>query len=121
MRFKPYIKVRAAYRGATPRRLAAARRALQREVDRMPLFADDVRKAQPTPEQRILNHDNGWAQAIKEMRKSHARKWLEGRQLLRSLPEQQRKTLLAEWNAAQYPGDPFYFLEFLHHRLEKQA
>ncbi len=120
MRFKRY-EIRYEEH-VTNRRILAAKRRLQREVDSMPLFADEVRASQPTPEELVARHNDGWRQACEEMRRHTAEAWLRGRAILRSLPPEQHAKLLAEWNNYKWcPGSSEYFLDFLHTRLKGQA
>ncbi len=117
MRFKRY-EIRYEER-VTPRRIAAAKRRLEREVESMPLFADEVRRGQPTPEQLVDRHNEGWRLACEKMRRHTAGEWLRGRAILRSLPPEQHAKLLAEWNGDKWrPGSSEYFLDFLHTRLK---
>lgn len=97
----------------TDRRIAAARRKLERQVAAMPLFADEVRASQPTPEQVVDAANEGWKKACANLRRHEAESWLKGRDRLRKLPAEQRAALLAEWNASRQPGNAAYFLDFL--------
>lgn len=97
----------------TPRRIAAARRKLERQVEAMPLFADEVRRSQPTPEQLVDAANEGWKKDCASKRHHEAEGWLRGRARLRGLPKEQREALLKEWNASRLPGNAAYFLDFL--------
>lgn len=101
----------------TDRRIAAARRKLERQVEAMPLFADEVRASQPTPEQVVDNANAAWqkhcANLRANLRRIEAEDWVRGRRRLRLLPAEQQTALLAEWNASRLPGRAVYFLDFL--------
>jgi len=54
--------------GATPRRITAAKRALQRQRDKAPLFTIEIAASQPTPEERIVDFDKWRKRGMKDMR-----------------------------------------------------
>jgi len=113
MRFSPYI--RADSRPVTRRRLAAARRTIQRERAKWGMFADQM--TFETPEERIARIDAGVLAGVQLMRDNHAAMWRRGRRALFSLPPQRRRELLREWNGNHWlPGSPEYFLDFLHRK-----
>jgi hypothetical protein len=82
MRFTRYPKSEA-YQ-ITSRKLAAARRAVQREKDRYPLFHELLKHQ--TVEDRLasiaVERETWW----QEMRDRHAKLWRKARQALRDLP-----------------------------------
>ncbi len=123
MRFRRETAFRRAIRQGrqvTPRRLAAAKRRLEREVDAMPLFADEVRASQPTPAQRIARMDADATKFFQAMRDHAARNWRRGRCALQQLPPQQRQAIIANWNASPLPATATYFVDYLRtkHQLE---
>ncbi|MBN1625005.1 MAG: hypothetical protein JW944_00660 [Deltaproteobacteria bacterium] len=81
-----------------PRRLAAARRALKRERDKLPLFADQIAQKQPTPEERIAFYDQAILKMIQHMRQFDAYQWRKGRKMLKDLPVKEQKIFLHYWN-----------------------
>lgn len=112
---------RAEARPITNRRLQAARRALARERDACPLFADDIADEQPTPEERvrILDAEHvAWWQRIRDY---NAQTWRAARRILNSLPAADRDRLYAEWQSAPYPGSASYFADFLYQRVGRSV
>ncbi len=100
-------------RAVTARRLAAARRALDRQRAQMPLFASDITQ---TPEERIDEID-GYCRALKsDLRRRYARQILNLRRVWRAIPEDRRAQLAAEWEASNYPKEAGYALEWLARR-----
>jgi hypothetical protein len=83
-------------RPITRRRLAAARRALQRQADEVPLFPE----LQPneTPEERIARMDALAAAHLQSMRDHTAATWRRARRELRSLTPDQLAYVMARWN-----------------------
>ncbi|MBK8188858.1 MAG: hypothetical protein IPK79_00225 [Vampirovibrionales bacterium] len=104
VRFKPHV---------TSRRLAAARRRLERQAMALPLFADQIRAGQPTPEESVAAADRQTKRQFDAHRKYEAESWLKGRRLLRQLPAERRAEIIAAWNASGVPARPEYFLDFL--------
>lgn len=96
---------------ATKQRLAAAKRAIQRERDAVPLFPELA--PQETPEERIARVDAEVAAYWQRMRDHRAKQWRKARRWLYSMPEEQRKQILAEWETCQWPGSPEYLLTFM--------
>ena len=100
--------------GPTPRRLAAAKRALARQREKLPLFADEIAAGQPTPEERIRMFDDAYISWRKKMRAFTASMWLKGRALLREMPEMERNEFLDYWNHRwKGPKRAEYFLDIL--------
>jgi hypothetical protein len=102
----------------TPRKLAAARRAVQREKDRYPLFPE-LRKHQ-TAEDRLASiavEREAWWQ---EMRDRQAKRWRKTRHALRDLPTGPRAAIKRYWEICGCPGDPVYLLTIIgEHRARK--
>lgn len=112
---------RAEARLITNRRLQAAKRALARERDACPLFADDIAGEQPTPEERVRMLDAehvAWWQRIRDY---NAQTWRSARRILNSLPAEERDRLYAAWQTAPYPGGAGYFADFLYQRTGRSA
>jgi hypothetical protein len=116
MRFTRYLKGEA-YQ-ITSRKLAAARRAVQREKNRYPLFPELLKHQ--TAEERlasIANEQETWWQL---MRDRHANLWRKTRQNLNRLPPGPRTAIKRYWEICGCPGDPVYLLTIIHeHRARK--
>ena len=112
---------RATARPLTERRLAAARRALQREQDECPLFANDIADEQPTPEERLRAIDARQVAHWQRIRDFNAQTWRAARRILFSLPAGEREQLLAAWQSAPCPASASYFADFLYHRTGRSA
>lgn len=99
--------------GITPRRLSAARRAVQRDKYSWALFPEFVKHQ--TPEERIQEIDKGLILAEIERRQEQANKWRENRRRLARMPEPLRSGVLRYWNAHGWmPGAPGYLGGLLH-------
>ncbi|MFB3816175.1 MAG: hypothetical protein ACE147_00810 [Candidatus Methylomirabilales bacterium] len=112
MRFSRFP--RSFQRPITARRLAAARKAIQRERDKAGLFAFELPKV--TPEERCKAWDKGADEWWTHLRDFNAKQWREGRRILFAMPAERRRTIVERWNAAPYPGSSEYFLEFMNGR-----
>jgi hypothetical protein len=119
MRFKRYPRVDKPSPPSS-RRVAAAKRSVQAEKDRYPLFPE-LRTYQ-TVEERLdamQEHRITWWQ---EQRDMQAASWRRARALLRSLPEGPRKGIMLHWQKGVYPGDPVYLLGMIHeHKVRKRC
>jgi hypothetical protein len=112
---------RAMARPLTERRLHAAERALARERDDCPLFADGIAEEQPTPEQRVRTIDAEQVAHWQRIRDHAARTWRAARRILGSLPAEERDRLLLEWRAAPYPPGAASFADFLWQRTGRSV
>lgn len=112
---------RALSRPVTLRRVQAAVRALKREQEDCPLFADDIAAEQPTPEERVRLMDAEQVAYWQRIRDYNARTWRAARRILFSLPSEERDRLLAAWQAAPYPGGASSFADFLWQRTGRSA
>ncbi len=101
-------------RPLTGRRLSAARRALQREADKVALFPE----LQPTetPEQRIARLDANAEAHFQRMRDHTAATWRRARRAFRTLTPEQRDQVLARWNAPTWhpPHEAHYLADLIH-------
>ena len=104
-------------RGVTPRRLAAAERALARERQRLALFARQVLAEQETAEERIRRIDADNLRHDQSFRDLAAKHWREGRRMLRLLPETVQAELIEAWNRSSIPPDAAYFVDFVRTRI----
>jgi hypothetical protein len=98
---------------ATPRKLKSAERRLLKEREKYPLLVDWIAEQQPTAQEKVNAHLDGWQRWCQSTRNSTARQWREGRQLLRSLPAEDRDRFLDYWNNSGIPGDSCYFADAL--------
>lgn len=96
MKFQRFPFRQAHTPGATPRRLAAARKAIQAQLDKVPLFPELV--TIQDPEERIAIIDSGRIDNMAERRRDIARNWWRARRILRGLFPAQRESLLRWWN-----------------------
>ena len=104
---------------ASPQRLAAARRAVERDRYRCGLFPEMMKFRDA--EQRvaaILNHRVTWWQ---EMRDIHAAGWRRARKAVRKLPEITKRGLMIYWQTCTYPGSPEYLNSMVHDVIAKHV
>ena len=108
MKFQPHIK--ATRREVTPRRLAAARRALARQADAVALFPD----LQPTetPQQRCDRFDLDGVAMVQRWRDAEASRWRRARRTLRNLSTEQRAQVHTRFTLNRFmPKTAVYLLE----------
>ena len=115
------VRWRPRVRGVTPRRLAAAKRALKRQRDRLPLFADQVSQEQETPEERIERFDLELLAHDQRFRALAAKHWRWGRRLLRRQTTEVQQEILAKWNRSPIPPDAAYFADFVRRELRNRG
>jgi len=106
MRFNRYPRTTMAE--ATPRRLAAARRAVNAEKDKYALFPEFVRHK--TAEERVAAIQRHTVVFWDERRNDRAHSWRTARRQLRELPDLTRRGVLAWWQRGGVPGCPEYLL-----------
>lgn len=100
--------------GPTPRRLAAARKALQLQREKCPLFAEEIAAGQPTPEERIKAYDRDIIERMHIMRQFTAYQWRKGRRELKAIPENEQQELLNYWNLRKFgPLSSEYFADLV--------
>lgn len=99
--------------GPSPRRVAAAKRALKKQREKLPLFASEIAAGQPTPEERIEFYDQALLKMIKRMRDFDASQWREGRAMLRELTPESRKRFIEYWNNCYGPKKAHYLCTML--------
>lgn len=110
MQFDRFL--RAERRPVTGRRLAAARRALQRQADAVALFPE----LQPTetPEERCERFDIANVAAVQRWRDHRAANWLRARRQFRALPPIERHIVQRQFFGNRFmPKDPVYLLEVI--------
>jgi hypothetical protein len=108
---------KAVAKGITPRRLAAAKRTLQKQRDKYPLLTDWIAQQQPTPEERILKADQGIVWQQQYWRDCRAKDWRKWRTRLYQLPLLERQRLLKQWNESHYPKSSEYFADFCQRKI----
>ena len=102
----------------TPRKLAAARRAVQKEKDRYPLFPELLKHQ--TAEDRLASIAAQREMWWQEMRERQAQLWRKARQTLGDLPTGPRAAIKRYWEICGCPGDPVYLLTMFHnHKVKK--
>lgn len=94
--------------GLNNRRLSAARRALKRERDKAPLFADAIAAEQPTPEERIKKFDDAAEVALKEEAERRKKQWEALAKEIESLPPSERENFVSHWNSSAVPDNEAY-------------
>lgn len=97
-------------RPLTPQRLAAARRALERERQRLPLFASDITQ---TAEERIDAIDESNHEHTRKRRNLYARQLQDLRRIWREIPRVLRPDLERKWELSAFPRTASYALEWL--------
>jgi hypothetical protein len=102
------------------RRVAAAKRAVQAEKERYPLFPQLV--THHTPEARLAAIDKHRVEWWQEQRDFRADRWRKARSSLRALPPGPRNGIIRYWRHGSLPGDPTYLLGLIHdHKAKKRC
>jgi hypothetical protein len=112
MRFNKLIFKRTR-KEATPKKLKSAERRLKKEREKYPLLVDWITEQQPTAQEKVDAHLEGYQRWCQSFRSSTARGWKKGRQILRSLPAEDKARFLEYWNNSRIPGDACYFNDAL--------
>lgn len=105
----------------SPRRMAAAQKAIERQRQNAGLLADWV--VTETAEERIRRIDESTARHFQCMRNADAATWKRARRALYQLPEPTQKRLLIKWNTPkrwQPHGKSHYFADWLFHEILKE-
>lgn len=105
MRFTRFPKTPAPP-AVTPRKLAHAKRVVERDAESVALFPELRRET--TPEDRLERLARGREAWEAEFRQRRAQEWLEARQRLRRLPRLQRLSVIRYWQRGTLPGSPEY-------------
>ena len=111
MRFKRYMLKETSYE-VTPRKLAAAKKAIERDRERCGLFPEMMQFT--TVDDRvnaIARHRQLW---VAERRQIQADGWRKARRLLRDLPPTTRAAVRRYWAHGVFPGDPGFLLGLIH-------
>ena len=88
------------------------------ERDSYPLFGAQIADEQPTPEERILTHEDENAAHWQSIRDHRARVWRETRAIVHGLPREEREAVLAAWQQSTIPASSAYFADFVRRFLE---
>lgn len=120
MKIRHGIRGRPQLRGLTPRRLAAAKRALRRERDQLALFADQVAAEQLTPQERIEAFDLDLLRQDQGRRDLTAQHWRWTRRQLRR-HHRCAADILAKWNCSWIPATGTYFANFVRRELKARS
>lgn len=96
----------------TPRRLAAARRAVKREQGSVPLFPELAKYK--TVDDRVKELDQNHLAFALKFRARHAEQWREARRRMKQLNPGTRHALALCWNQGGQPKDPVYLLDLIH-------
>ena len=109
-------------KGITPRRLTAAKRALKRQREKCPLFADQIAERQPTSEERIWNMDTQFVQQWNKFRQASCQKWLKLRRVIRKeICPMLKEEFLTSWSNSKYPACPYYTSDWLLQLMRKNC
>lgn len=98
----------------TRRQLAAARKAVERDIARAPLFPETARFA--SAEERVEARAESTRRWYAQQRATLARHLCRLRCLLHALDDDTAAQLAADWNARFGPKEPAYLLTFLRSR-----
>jgi hypothetical protein len=106
----PYHKQNRFILERSPQRVAAARRAVQRDMDSVPLFPELVRFDSAEERLEAIEGD------LREWNQSHrdivAKAWRRARRELNTLQPITRTGILRYWNSgAWFPREPYYLLD----------
>jgi hypothetical protein len=109
MQFDRYIK--ATRRPVTGRRVAAARRALQRQADKVALFPELA--PTETPAERIDRFYDECVAMVQSHRDYLAETWRRARRQLRALTPEQRAEVMRQWNNKFLPKTAVYLADII--------
>ncbi len=99
----------------SPRRRAAAARAIDKQKAKAGMFVDQYKFE--TVDERLEHREDTWSDWVKNFRHETAISWVSGRQALFKLLPPVRRELIDEWNRRTWiPGSSEYFLDFLRSR-----
>ena len=103
----------------TDRKLANARRAIQRSRDECPLFPELT--DQRSPEQRMEDNERRARAYWQKLRFTQAATWREARRELATLRPSQRTGLLRYWQICRTPGSAAYLLGCIHRAKQRRV
>lgn len=123
MKFTPCRWRRDNLKGWSPQRIAAARRAVEKDKrrvqdakDSVALFPElqaNIQPAYTDEHDRMSDMDQREWRMTLEIRSRRAASWREARRIYFSLPITQRAGIKRLWSKGIYPTDPSYLLEML--------
>lgn len=111
MRFKKLDRYE--FQDTRRKRLAYARK-LRRELERYPLFADELSAKQLPVDDEMMARARRWAEQEIRERKRRAADWRRARQKLRGYPGPVKAALKRKWQQCDWPADPAYLLSMMH-------
>lgn len=112
MRFKK-CQIKAEKREITTRRISRSKLSIQRQANKLPLFAEQIKDELGDPTERLKKIDKESREYLQRLRDYNAKSWRKGRGALESFDEDARKQILNEWKLSPLPGSPEYFCDFL--------
>lgn len=95
------------------KRLAYARK-LRREIDRHPLFAEEISAQQKPVDDEMMARARRWAEQEIRDRNRQAADWRRARQKLRSYPGPVKAAIKHKWQHCEWPANPKYLLSMMH-------
>jgi len=110
MRFDRY-QIAKVPREVTPRRMAAARRAVARELAEIPLFPELARDS--SAEERMERLQTESLEFRRRMRQDRAEAWRRARAAMRALPGVSAAGVAAYWARFRCPGSPEYLADII--------
>lgn len=106
-------------RGVSPQRLAAARRAIEKDRENNALTPELVKPYNVDPETRIEHVDARYCFVADALRAHAAKCWRKGRRMLTEMSPEMRRACLDLWNRETYPLTGAYFVEHCRRCLER--
>lgn len=98
----------------TYRKRRAFLRKQAKEVERYPLFAEQVIAEQIDVDTEMAQRQAIWKREHTAARAQRAFKWRQARVALAAFPEEERQALLSYWQRCSCPAAPEYLLSVLH-------
>ncbi len=98
----------------TDRKRQAFARKQKRELERYPLFAEEIAEGQHDVDTEMSERRRHWNKHQVSDRLQRAQDWRVARSKLAKYPDAERRELLAFWQRCKWPGTPTYLLSMLH-------
>jgi len=117
VRFSPCCMTKLV-RPPTKRRLANARKAVERDKENNALFPEFVRFQ--SAEERLAHYDSQMRLQIRKIRDLEAKNWREFRRRLATLSDAEQIAFCERWNSSQRPGTPLYAMEMMRSMFGRQ-
>ena len=115
------IRHRPTPRGPTPRRLVAAKSAIEKERQRLVLFDGQVESEQETAHERIARFDADLVRAEQGHRDLAARHWRQGRRQLATLSAETCVEVTTVWNRSSMRATASCFANFVRTALKSRS